>query len=168
MMRTRAGTLVSALTRTALLAGLWWLIVQGSLNAWVIGLPAIAAAAFASMLLNGKELPRLSLSGFFRFLALFLRESVVGGIDVARRTLRPRLRINPGFTTYHLSLRDARARVLLINCIGLLPGTLSADCQGDHALLHLLDVGEDPERQIRRLEQAIADLFRLPLKIGDV
>ena len=79
--------------RTATLAGLWWLISQGRPDAWLVGLPAVALASWASIRMAGNELSGLSLAGLVAFIALFLRESVRGGLDVARRTLGPELRI---------------------------------------------------------------------------
>jgi len=150
--------------RTALLAGLWWIIVQGRSDAWLIGLPAIAFAAVASVQLGGAPLPRLSVAGLLSFVGLFLLESLRGGLDVARRTLAPRLRIQPGFQRYRVHLSHPGARVLLVNCVGLLPGTLAADLDGDHIDLHLLDASENVQPQLLRLEQAIARLFRLALE----
>jgi multicomponent Na+:H+ antiporter subunit E len=154
-------------TRTAMLAGLWWIIVQGRADAWLVGLPAVALATLVSIRLGGNELPGLSLGGLVTFITLFLRESVRGGIDVARRTLGPGLRIKPGFHRYPLHISHPAARVLLINCIGLLPGTLAADLDGDHAELHLLDTGANPDPQLLQLEQAVARLFGLPLEMVD-
>lgn len=155
------------LIRMAILTGLWWLIVEGRSDAWMIGVPAVILAALASLRLGGRTLPRLSVAGLLGFLALFLRESLAGGLDVARRTLQPRLRIQPGFRRYRLRVDDPAARVLLVNCIGLLPGTLAVDLDGDHAELHLLDARENPEPGLLRLEQAIARLFGLTLELGD-
>ncbi|MGB5717619.1 MAG: Na+/H+ antiporter subunit E [Gammaproteobacteria bacterium] len=151
----------------AILAGLWWLIVQGRADAWLVGLPTVALAALASVQLGSPALPRLSLTGLFAFLALFLRESIRGGSDVAFRTLGKRLRIEPGFRRYRLHISDPSARVLLINCIGLLPGTLAADLDGDHAELHLLDSSDSPDLQLLQLERAVARLFNLRLEAGD-
>ena len=152
---------------TAVLAGLWWIMVQGRADAWLIGLPAVALASWASIRLGGNQLPGLSPGGMVAFITLFLRESVRGGIDVARRTLGPALRIEPGFHKYSLHISHPAARVLLINCIGLLPGTLAADLDGDHAELHLLDTGVNPDPQLQQLEQAVAQLFGLTLETGD-
>ena len=156
------------LARTAILASLWWIIAQGQVGAWLIGLPAVALAAMASVYLGGAALPRVSLLGLPGFVAFFLRESVRGGLDVARRTLAPRLRIQPGFKNYRLQLNDPSARILFINCLSLLPGTLAARLDGNHVELHLLDAGEDPEPGLRRLEQAIARLFGLSREASDV
>ena len=167
MTQTRAMAISSVVARIAILASLWWLIVQGQPDAWLVGVPAVALATMASIHLGADALPRLSLAGLFAFLALFLRESVRGGIDVARRTLGPGLRIEPGFRRYRLHISHPAARVLLINCIGLLPGTLAADLDGDHADLHLLDTGANPDPQLLQLEQAVARLFGLPLETVD-
>jgi len=163
-----AATGSGILARTAILALLWWVIAQGQASAWLIGLPAVALAAMASVHLGRAASPEISLAGLSGFMVLFLRESVRGGIDVARRTLAPRLRIRPGFKTYRMQLTDPLARVLLINCISLLPGTLAARLDGDRVELHMLDAGEDPDPDLFRLEQAIARLFCLPLEISDV
>jgi len=163
-----AAMLPGILARTAILALLWWIIVQGQVGSWLIGLPAVALAAAASVYFGGADLPRISLAGLSRFIVFFLRESVRGGFDVARRTLAPRLRIQPGFKNYRIRLNEPWARVLFINCISLLPGTLAARLDGDQVELHLLDAGEDPAPDLIRLEQAIARLFGLPLETTDV
>ena len=168
MIQTRAALISSVAARIVILASLWWLIAQGQADAWLVGLPAVALATLASIHLGSPALPRLSLAGLVAFIALFLRESIRGGLDVALRTLRPSLRIQPGFRRYHLHISDPSARVLLINCIGLLPGTLAADLDGDHAELHLLDSRDNPDQQLLRLEQAVARLFVLSLETGDV
>jgi multicomponent Na+:H+ antiporter subunit E len=152
------------LIRMTLLASLWWIIVQGRADAWLIGLPAVVLATMASVDLSGHRLPRGSLVGLIGFVALFLRESVSGGVDVARRTLTPKLNIHPGFTRYRVHLNDPLGRVLLINCISLLPGTLAADYDGDHVDLHMLDSRVDPKLELLRLEQAIAGLFGLTME----
>lgn len=167
MAQARRTTLTGILPSAAILAGLWWLLVQGRADAWLVGLPAVGLATLAAIHLGSQPLPRLSLTGLSAFLALFLRESVLGGIDVARRTLGPGLRIEPGFRRYRLHLRHPAARVLLVNCIGLLPGTLAADLDDDHAELHLLDTTMNPEPQLLQLELAVARLFGLRLETGD-
>lgn len=149
------------LTRMAAFAVLWWIIVQGQADAWLIGLPAVALAALASISLSPDSLPRLSLIGLFRFIILFITESIRGGIDVARRTLSPKVRVQPGFSRYRPRLDDPRARVLFVNCISLLPGTLSSSIDGDYVELHLIDMRQDPVPQLQRIEQLIASMFRL-------
>jgi multicomponent Na+:H+ antiporter subunit E len=161
-------TMSGILIRLIVFTGLWWLIVQGSADAWVVGLPVIALAALASIRLNGRTLRQFSPAGLAAFLLLFVRESFTGGLYVSRRTLGKRLRIQPGFRRYRFHLRDPAARVLMVNCISLLPGTLAADLDNDHVELHMLDTRDNPEPQLLRLEQAIARLFGLRLENDDV
>jgi multicomponent Na+:H+ antiporter subunit E len=168
MAPNRTATLAGIAATTALLAGLWWLIAEGQPDAWLVGVPAVALAALASARLGGGALAGLSLTGLPGFAGLFLRESLAGGLDVARRTLGRRLRIQPGFGSYRTRLQDPRARVLFVNCISLLPGTLAADLDGERIELHLLDSRDDPARQLQRLEQAIARLFGIRLETPDV
>jgi multicomponent Na+:H+ antiporter subunit E len=167
MAHSRTATLAGIPATTALLAGLWWLIAEGRLDAWLVGVPAVALAVLASARLSGGARSRLSLAGWPGFIALFLRESLAGGIDVARRTLGRRLHIQPGFSSYRTRLQDPRARILLANCISLLPGTLAADLDGERVELHLLDSRDDPDPQLQRLEQAIARLFGTRLETPD-
>ncbi|MCG6864944.1 MAG: Na+/H+ antiporter subunit E [Thiogranum sp.] len=159
MAHKAALTLPGIMARTAAMAGIWWVITQGRADSWLVGAPAVAVATLASVQLSAHAPSRFSLLGLLRFLAMFVVESVRGGVDVARRTLGYRLRIRPGFRRYRLHLRDPRARVLLVNCISLLPGTLVSNLDGEHMEVHLLDAGEDPEPDLRRLEQAVAGLF---------
>jgi multicomponent Na+:H+ antiporter subunit E len=150
------------------MAGLWWVLTQGRADSWLVGVPAVAVATLTSLQLGAHARSRFSLPGLLRFLAMFVVESVRGGVDVARRTLGYRLRIRPGFRRYRLHLRDSRARVLLVNCISLLPGTLASNLDGEHLEVHVLDVGEDPGPDLRRLEQAVAGLFGVQAEKGHV
>ena len=160
-------TMAGIVIRLTGFAGLWWLLVNGRADAWLVGLPAVALATLASVRLNGRALRRFSPVGLAGFLVLFARESFAGGLDVARRTLGKQLRIQPGFLRYRLHLRDPAARVLMVNCISLLPGTLAADLEDDVVELHLLDTRDNPAPQLLRLEQSIARLFGSRLDNAD-
>jgi multicomponent Na+:H+ antiporter subunit E len=154
--------------RTLLLAVLWWLITQGRMDAWLVGLPAVVLATLASVALDNEQRSGFSLAALPAFLILFLRDSVRGGLDVAWRTLGPKVRVAPGFLRYRLRVDHPAARVLLINCVSLLPGTLVADLDGDDAELHLLDIAVDPTPQLMQLEQAVGRLFGIQLETDDV
>ncbi len=142
------------------LAGLWWLLTGGSPASWVIGLPAVAAAAWAGRRLGGDAGAGLSLLGLLRFLPFFFWESLRGGVQVAVRTLAPRLRIAPGFSVYRVRLGRPEARVFFANCVCLLPGTLAVDLDNERLELHLLDSASDPSAELRRLECAVARVYR--------
>lgn len=141
------------------LGGCWWILTNGSVESWLIGLPALAIAAWARIQLSGISDTRISLGGLAGFLPYFIWESLRGGTDVARRTMAPRMRIQPGFSRYRTGLKNPAARALFTNCVGLLPGTLAADLKDDWLEIHALDVGSDPNAELARLEAAVARIF---------
>lgn len=49
MKAQRADMISNVAARTLLLAGMWWLIVQGRADAWVIGLPFVVLATLARL-----------------------------------------------------------------------------------------------------------------------
>lgn len=107
-----------------LLAGLWWVLTSGSMASWLVWLPALASAAWVNGRLGRSSGERLSLTGLARFVPFFIWQSLRGGVDVALRTLTPRMRIQPGFSRYRTRLKTLSAQTFFANCVSLLPGTL--------------------------------------------
>ncbi|MCB1799426.1 MAG: Na+/H+ antiporter subunit E [Gammaproteobacteria bacterium] len=156
---TELTTRIDTLLSIAGLAGLWWLLSGGGASSWLIGVPVVLAAAWASRRLGGMAAPGLSISGLARLAPFFLRESVRGGVDVARRVLVVPMRIAPGFATYPLRLRHPGARLLFANSVSLLPGTLSVDLRDDCLAIHALDRDSDFTGELRRVESAVGRVF---------
>ncbi len=157
--KTGLDSIKSMFLSGVLLAGLWWVITNGSVASWLIGLPALASAAWASRQLRGLSEVRISLSGLARFLPFFLWQSLRGGADVAVRTLAPHMRIQPGFSCYRTVLKTSPARTFFTNCVSLLPGTLAADMQDEWIEVHVLNVKSNPNSELTRLEHVVARLF---------
>lgn len=137
--------------------GLFWAILTGG-RGWGVGLPVICLATAVSF----RTLPanHWSPAGLARFLPYFFWNSLRGGVDVATRALNPRLPIDPAVLRYEVSLDSAEARVLMANTVTLLPGTLSADLQGNVLLVHVLNASGPITNSLVTLESRIADLFR--------
>jgi multicomponent Na+:H+ antiporter subunit E len=73
----------------------------------------------------------------------FMRQSVVSGMDVARRALHPRLQLRPGFVVYLLHLPPGGAQSAFCALSSLLPGTLPTGTDENGALLiHCRDVDQ--------------------------
>lgn len=149
--------------RLAALALLWWVVAGGTASSWIVGVPTIVAAALLTPLA-----PRgpwgLSLSGALRFAAFFLRESLRGGVDVARRVSASHPRVAPGLVQYLWRLpEDGPARSLFALCVSLLPGTLVANVGERDLVIHALDTGAPVAAELAALEDAVADLFSLAL-----
>jgi multicomponent Na+:H+ antiporter subunit E len=154
----------AAVLRVVLFTFIWIALAGPDIDSWVIGVPAILAATWASLALSGRKSPDRnrrvpSILGMLRFIPFFLWESLRGGIDVAARVMTPRPRVDPGMRSYRMRLQSAAARLVFVDSVSLLPGTLSADLQGDLVTVHALDVGDDIERSLQGLERKVADLF---------
>lgn len=140
---------------------LWWVLAAGTPNSWVVGIPTIVAAAIVLSWLSSSEHPRWSPAGLLRFIPYFIRATVHGGVDVARRALSRRMRLNPGLLRYELRIAPGAARVFFVNTVSLLPGTLSADLREDCLWVHVIDSSQANDTHLRLLEDRVADLFAL-------
>jgi multicomponent Na+:H+ antiporter subunit E len=97
------------------------------------------------------------------FLPFFCLQSLRGGVDVAWRAFHPGLPIHPCLVHYPLRLRETPARVFMANVVSLLPGTLSADIDGDSLIVHALDGRLPVAEQLAVLESRVANVFRIAL-----
>src|SRR5262245_46940146 len=118
-----------------------WLAIAGS-NArdLPMGLATAAAATWSSLLLlpPGASAPRPVVMA--RLALTFLSQSVVAGLDVARRALDPRLPLRPGFVLFPIHLARGPARSAFCIVESLLPGTLPAGSNESGTLVvHCLD-----------------------------
>jgi multicomponent Na+:H+ antiporter subunit E len=144
-----------------LIAGLtllWWVLTDNA--GWELGVPAVGAATVTALLLAPPPSP-WSLWGLFRFILYFLKESWIGGLDVARRAFRAEPPLQPTWVHYPSRLPPGAAQILFITTITLLPGTLSAELQDTGVLVHALDPAM--VNGLTELEQRVAGLFALSL-----
>ena len=86
----------------------------------------------------------------------FLYQSVVAGLDVARRALDPRLPLRPGFVTYPVGFPPGTARNAFTTLTSLLPGTVPAGEEGGAVLYHCLDVDQPVVSQLAAEEAALS------------
>jgi multicomponent Na+:H+ antiporter subunit E len=100
----------------------------------------------------------------FKFSPFFISRSLVGGIDVARRALHPKLPIAPVIIEYPLRLPSGLPQVFFINIVSLLPGTFIADIKDDALVVHILDETSGFIDELRSVEQSIAKIFVVTLK----
>lgn len=148
--------------RAAFFCLLWVLLGGGSAASWTVGAPAVAAATLLSLRLW--QGPLLSLTGLLRFLPWFARQSLAGAVDVAVRALHPDMPLYPGTVRHELRLPEGASRIALANVISMLPGTLSADLEGNRLTVHALDARQDLHRMVADLEPRIAAVFTVPLE----
>jgi len=157
------GLLRRSAWRAAALALLWWVLTAGDPGSWVVGVPAVVAATWASLRLIPRKLWRWRLAGLLRFLPFFLWESVRGSLDVSVRALHPRTPLAPAVLHYRLRLSDDFACVFLANTMSLLPGSLSADLHHDRLTVHVLDGSLPVEARLKSLEARVGQMFGVEL-----
>jgi multicomponent Na+:H+ antiporter subunit E len=143
--RMSGRTLAAVGRRAAILALIWLALTRG--EATLLGAAALPAACWLSLRLLPPHRP-LRLLPLVATAPAFVWRSLLGGIDVARRALDPRLPLNPGWIEVAVDLPDG-GRVALGGQLSLMPGTLAAGSEGGRLLVHVLDRDQDVEGAVR-------------------
>jgi len=138
-------------------AGLWLILTSGQ-PPGLIGLLVIVSAIWAGTVFGSQTMYPWRPLQLLLFIGYFLRGSLLGGVDVALRALRPNMPIEPCFVRYVLNVPAGKPRTLLVTAISLMPGTLSVDLQGDELLVHLLS--PEMSTEIESLEYRVGRLLR--------
>jgi multicomponent Na+:H+ antiporter subunit E len=149
----------SIFLRGLMFVSLWWILAEGRVDGWLLGSVAVAAASWASIKLLPPGKRPIRLAGLIGFLRFFLWNSLRGGMQVAGMALRGRATLQPGIIELPVMLPPGGARILLVNALGLMPGTLCVDLDETVLRLHLLDERLPVVAEARALEAAIAGLF---------
>jgi multicomponent Na+:H+ antiporter subunit E len=150
--------------RALLLAALWLVLVEGHPGHLSVAVATIVGAAAVATYLDLGAGWRLRPLAVLRFVPFFLRVSIAGGVDVARRAFHPGLPLDPGMLRYRLRLAaDTPAATFFVGVVSLLPGTLCAEIDGAEAIIHVVDLEQDNRARLGTLEDRIAALFGVPL-----
>jgi multicomponent Na+:H+ antiporter subunit E len=165
-MKPALGTARAAALRALILGAAWWAVAEGSGTGWGLGLVVVALATAASLWLQPPGGPAVRLRAVPRFVAYFLRRSVLGGVDVAVRAVRRPVDVAPDEVEVPVRLPAGWPRVLLADAVSVLPGTLAVDTRGDELLLHVLDRHRPYAAEVGRLEGEIARLLGLRVPPG--
>lgn len=147
------------LTRGLLFALLWWVLAEGRAGSWGLGAVAVVAATAASLRLLPPGAQRVSGPALLRFLGFFLWSSLRSGTQVAVLALRPRLDLRPIVLERRLALPPGVPRLLMLNTLTLLPGTIGVSLDEARLRIHVLDARLPVAAELRALEAHIARLF---------
>lgn len=147
--------------RGAAFALVWWLFAEGRADSWGVGAASVVLALAASLWLAPSGGVRVSPGGALAFAGFFLVESVRGGVLVAMQVFRPRMDIAPALIAVPVTLPEGLARVLLMNTLNLLPGTVSVRLEGDTLWLHVLDARQAIAHEVDVTEARIAHALKL-------
>lgn len=140
-------------------AALWWVLAEGRADGWALGVAAVALATWASWVLLPPGPGTVRPLGLLRFLAFFLWNSLRGGVQVAVLALRGRAALRPALVDLPVRLPPGGARLLLVNALGLMPGTLGVEMTTESLRLHVLDDRLPILAEARALEAAIGAVF---------
>jgi multicomponent Na+:H+ antiporter subunit E len=153
-------------TRLGLLSVLWVSLVDAHPVGLALGLLALPVAAWGSLALESPGRGRIHPLELLRFLPLCVGWALEGGLDVARRVLHPRMALSPGSLETRSRLPPGPARSFVNSVVGLVPGMLAVEAEGNTLSLHLLDASPEARSaalaRLRDLEARVARIFGLP------
>lgn len=136
---------------------LWSVLSGGGPVDLVPTVVAALAAAGVSIALVPARNGRVRAGALAELVFRLPRQSVIAGIDAARRALDPGLPLNPGFVRYRVSLPRGPARNTFTTLMSVLPGTVPIGTDNNDALvIHCLDVGQPVVAQLAAEEARLA------------
>lgn len=145
----------AALLRGAILLGFWVVLMGVHPIDVVFGVFTAAAATGVSLSLLPPQSVRLRLVALPKLTLRFAGQSVLAGVDVARRALDPRLPLRPGWVSYPVRLPPGPTRNTFATLTSLLPGTVPAGEENGAILYHCLDVGQPVAEQLAAEEAVL-------------
>lgn len=149
-----------ALARGAMFFGLW-LVLMPSMKPADLAVGALAAvgATWTSLRFLAPAAGRVRFGALLTFMPHFLWQSVLAGVDVARRAFDPRLPLRPGLVVCPVGFPPGLARNEFTTVTSLLPGSVPVG-EADGALVyHALDVDQPVAEQIAAEERALVKAF---------
>lgn len=155
------------LSRAMIFALLWAALSGAAMNGWAYGAVAVALATWLSLRLYPVGQPHVRAWRAAVFAPMLLARGFLGGLDVARRALDPRLPVRPGWMRLRLRQGFAPANVLLGGVMSILPGSLAAGPDEGTMNVHMLNAEIDASESLAREERRIHWLFGLTAAEGD-
>ena len=136
---------------------LWMLLIQSLKRAdLIMGVFACIGATWVSLRLLPPTSGCLHFGKLLALLPHFVWESVLAGVDVARRALSPRMSLSPGLVTCPLSFPPGFARNTFATITSLLPGSVAAGEVEGVIVYHCLDTTSPVVEQIWKEERLLA------------
>lgn len=174
--------MLAGVLRAVVLGLLWWALSGAGADYVIYGLVSVVLATVLSLLLlppsrgsSPRRWPR-RLGSSIVLLSWFLGQSVLGGLDVARRVLARPVDIDPGVVVAPFALEPGHARQLALTMMNLMPGSMvqqvvtadgkPADNTAEGPVrepaavqLHTLSPQLDPADQWARLQARVGAAF---------
>ncbi len=137
---------------------LLWLVLMQSVKPGdlAVGLVATACATWTSLRLLPPERGQVRLLRLMLYLPHFAWQSLVAGIDVARRAFAPTPRLHAGFVDYRTGIPRGHARNNFATIVSLMPGTLPSGDGPDSIEFHCLDTTQPVAEEMGGEEKRLA------------
>ncbi len=149
----------AAVWRAAGFLGFWLALAGADSSDLFAAAASVVAATWISLHLLPPSGSRRSLVAMGQLALRFLYQSVVAGVDVARRALDPRLPLRPGFVGYPVRFPPGTARNTFTTLTSLLPGTVPAGEEDGKLVYHCLDIGQPVVAQLAVEEAALSEVL---------
>jgi multicomponent Na+:H+ antiporter subunit E len=159
--------MLSLALRLAFAVATWWALADGDIPGGagaLVAVAAVAATAAAGLALRDRDGRSPRVHRMARFAGFFLWRSLLGGVDVARRALTPRVAVDPGFVDHDPRLPEGSARALYIAVVSVMPGTLVAEQLTPDGVLrvHVVDTALPFDDELERVGAEVRLLLGLP------
>src|SRR3974390_2860236 len=147
------GMLLAAIARWSVYFTFWLVLYGVKAPDFVVGALAAVAATLTSLLLLPVEPGRVAAFALAKLAVRFFAQSIVAGVDVARRALHPRMPLQQGFIVYPVRFAPGTTRNLFTTLTSLLPGTVPAGDRDGQLVYHCLDVSQPIAAQLAEEEE---------------
>lgn len=150
--------------KTALFGVLWWSLVESTFSSWLIGIIVVPFATWLSITLyrndyyKAENTAHFSFVGLLKFLPFFVWQSLRGGCQTALLALSSRI-AQADFIEFETYLGTRREKILFMHIISLMPGSVSANINGQVIRIHILDINKYSEDGLRECEQRLSRIF---------
>ena len=129
---------------TVLIMFAFWIFLSGEFS-FILLLSGVISSLLVSYMSNDlligngdMKLGLIRTIRFIRFLPWLLWQIVLANIDLALRTLHPKMPINPILINIKNNLKTDLGMVILANSITLTPGTVTIDVNENEFLVHVI------------------------------
>lgn len=129
---------------TALIMFAFWIILSGEFS-FVLLFSGIISSLIVSYMSHDlliknvdTKISLIKTIRFIKFLPWLLWQIVLANIDLAIRTLNPKMPINPRLIKFNNNLKTDLGMVILANSITLTPGTVTIDVNKNEYLVHII------------------------------
>jgi multicomponent Na+:H+ antiporter subunit E len=149
-----------ALRRFVIYLAFWLVLIQFSAVNLIVGIVTSVAATWFSFRLQPAPAGQISYVALVRLTLHSLWQSLVAGLDVARRALNPRLPLEIGYVRYRTNLSDGGWLNAFRAVTSLQPGTLPVNAEDERDIVfHCLDVRQPIAADLAKAEELFDQLM---------